>query len=393
MGKPLLYWTIKALLEKGIKDIILVINPNSFPQKEIKEKLADLDIKLSLVIQEKPLGTGDAIFRAKDLVREPFLISWPYKVYAGEIIDKILEKYKKGQRFVLVGSKTLTPWEYGIFKIADNKVVEIVENPKPGQEPSKIKMLGLHFLEPDFFDYYQKVRKHHSEDFIDALNLYLNDKKASFLLLDKEPPTLKYPWQLFELLKSAFESNKFKNYLSPSAIIGKNVVIKGKVFIGENTKIGENTVINGPCYIGKNCQIGANNIFRGPVNLENNVLTGSFCEIKNNIIQEDTHLHSGYFGDSIIGKNCRFGAGFITANRRLDRENIKSVVKGKKIDTGLTYLGTIVGDNTRFGVQVSTMPGVLIGSNCVVGPGTQVFENLNDNLTLYTKSKEIIKKN
>ena len=211
--------------------------------------------------------------------------------------------------------------------------------------------------------------------------------------MDKDLPTLKYPWDLFKTSQSMFESENFKEGVANSAVIGKNVVINGKVCIRENARIGENTVINGPCYIGDGCEIGAGNILRGPVNLEKQVKTGAFCEITNTIIQEGTHLHSGYFGDSIIGKNCRFGAGFISANKKLDRETVKSTIKNQKKDTGLASFGTVVGSNTRFGVHCSTMPGVLIGSDCIIGPGTVVFENIEDNTTFYTKFEKVIKKN
>ena len=137
-------------------------------------------------------------------------------------------------------------------------------------------------------------------------------------------------------------------------------------------------VIKGKVYIGPHCQIGDHNVLRGPLNLESGVRTGAFFEIKNSVVQEGTHFHSGYVGDSVIGRNCRFGAGFITANRRLDRGSIKSVVKGKKTDTGLTYFGTVVGDNTSFGIQASTMPGVLIGFDVNVWPGLVVFKNIKD---------------
>ena len=149
----------------------------------------------------------------------------------------------------------------------------------------------------------------------------MKEKKACLLLWENDIPSLKYPWNVLSISRIMLESESFQNYVSPAATIGTNVVIKGKVYIGDN------------------CQIGDNNVLRGPLNLEKNVKTGAFFEIKNSVVQEGTHFHSGYVGDSVIGKNCRFGAGFITANRRLDRGNIKSVVKGKKIDTGLTYFG------------------------------------------------------
>jgi bifunctional UDP-N-acetylglucosamine pyrophosphorylase/glucosamine-1-phosphate N-acetyltransferase len=394
LGKPLIYWTIKGLSEKGIKDIVLVISPNSSLKEDLSSISKDLNLKLSFVIQEKPLGTGNAIFQAKDLIKEPFFVFWPYKINSGEIAEKILEKYQKEKaQLILVGKKTATPWDYGVLKLEGEKVMEIVENPKPGEEPSDIKVIGTYFLQPDFFEYYQRIKSHHPEDFVDALNFYIKDRETRFIFYEKDAPALKYPWELLELLKVVFDLDVFKNYISPKASIGKNVVIKGDVYIEDKVSIGDNVVIYGPCFIAGGSKIGANNVFRGPVNLEKDVVTAAFAEIKNCLIQEGTHFHSGYFGDSIIGKNCRFGAGFVTANRRIDRGNIKSVVKGEKIDTGLSYFGTVIGNDTRFGIQSGTMPGVFIGSNCVIGPGTLIFNNVEDDTTLFTEFKGVKKRN
>jgi len=384
LGKPLIYWTIQGLARKGIKDIILIISAGSLLKEELSSLVQDLDVKLSYVIQENPLGTGDAIFRAKDLIKKPFFIFWPYKVNSGEIVEKILEKtQEENLSAVLIGIKTTTPWDYGILKFKKEKVIGIVEKPKPGEEDSDIKTVGTYFLKPDFFDYYQKLKKRHPGDFIDALNLYIKDKEAKVILWEKEMPSLKYSWELLGILKIMFNSESFKSYLSPGASIGENVVIRGRVFIEDNVAIGDNAVICGPVFIGKNSKIGANNVLRGPVDLEENVITGAFTEIKNCVVQKGTHFHSGYFGDSVIGEDCRFGAGFITANRRLDRANIKVKIKGKKIDTKLSWLGTIVGNNVSFGIHCGTMPGVLIGSGCAIGPGALVFKNLEDNSDLF----------
>jgi len=386
LGKSLVSWTIQSLEEAGIKDVVLVVGPNS----SLKEEFP----LISHLTQEKALGTGNALSLAKDLIKEPFLVVWPYKINAKEIIDKVLEKYKgEKPKAVLVGRKTSHPHDYGILKTEGERVVEIVENPQAGAEPSDIKVVGAYFLEPDFFDYYQKIEEHHPEDFIDALNNYIKEKATKLVVLEKEPSSLKYPWEVLGILPMMFDSDNFKPSISQTAKIGENVVMEGDVYIGEKVVIGANTVILGPCYIGDNCKIGANNVLRGPVNLEKDVVTGALMEIKNSLVQEGTHFHSGYLGDSVIGKNCRFGAGFIVANRRIDRGNIKSVVKGEKVDTGLTYLGVIVGDNTRFGIHSGTMPGVLIGSDCLIGPGSLVFENLEDNTAFYTKFEGVRKEN
>jgi NDP-sugar pyrophosphorylase family protein len=180
--------------------------------------------------------------------------------------------------------------------------------------------------------------------------------------------------------------------IAKTAKISKNVIIDGKIFIGENAKIFEGAVIKGPCYIGDNCVIGTNSLIRDFTNLENNCLIGALAEVTRCIFQENVHTHSGYFGDSIFGKSCKIGAGTITANARIDRGEIKSIVKGEKINTGLDSFGVVMGENSRIGINCSLMPGVLIGNNCDISPNTVVFENIEDNTDFLTKFEGVIKK-
>lgn len=372
LGKPIIYWTLKGLAESGVEDIVVVCKKESqIPL--VLQKENDLQVSLRFVFQEEPLGTGNALLQARELITGDFFAVWPNKVNAEDIAQKVLEKQKQEKsEVVLVGAVTSTPWNYGVARLEGERVLEIVENPERGKEPSSIKVSGFYYLQKDFFEYYGKV-KHGEADFIDAINLYLKDKKASLAEIEKDVPTLKYPWELFELFDILFAKQTVSQYIAPSA------------------KIGQGTVIEGSVYIDEDCEIGANNVLRGPLSLEQGVKTGAFCEIKHSIVQEGTHFHSGYIGDSIIGRNCRFGAGFITANRRLDRGTISSVVKGKKVDTGLTYWGTAVGDNVHIGIHAGTMPGVLISSEAVIGPGTIVFENVPDNTTLHAQFEQITK--
>jgi len=216
-------------------------------------------------------------------------------------------------------------------------------------------------LPQKFFEYYKKVPEHQYA-FESALDLYAKENEARVVIVKEEPSSFKYPWHLFEVTK--FLMDKY---------------LGNKTHIGKNAKIYEGAVIKGPCYIGDNCVIGNNSLIREYVNLENDCLIGAFAEVTRSIFQEDIHTHSGYFGDSIFGKGCRLGAGTITANVRIDRGEIKSAVKEEKINTGLTSLGCIMGENTKTGVHCSLMPGVLIGSNCLIWPSSVVSGNIRDN--------------
>jgi len=424
LGKSLIYWTIKGLAENGIKDIIVVRNPHSSLQ-EMLDQENDLGVQISYVVQGEQLGTGNALAQAKALIKEPFLVLWPNKINSQDIIQKILsQQTARGgtvpPQIVLVGAETSTPQDYAMIRVDGEKVIELVEKPERGREPSNMKAIGAYLLQPDFFSYYEKLEKHHEADFIDALNAYIKDKKASLVTLTEDVPTLKYPWELFGVLDILFNSENFKEEVASTAQIGKNVVMEGPVYVGENTLIKANTVIEGPVYIGDNCKIGYSNVLRGPLNIESGFISGGFMEIKHSIIQKDNHFHSGFFGDSIVGEGSRFGAGFITANRRLDRGNIKVKVhphtkqgpvplngtngnevsprsgvgvNDEKMDTGLTCFGTVIGDNSKLGIHTGTMPGTFIGSDCVVGPGTMVMQHLENGTTFYTKFENEAKRN
>jgi len=338
MGKPLLYYTLDGLKKAKIKDIIIVQGPKREIEEELKQYKTGLNIRY--IVQEKPKGMGEAIFRARNLIKSRFFVLNAERIDGGEIIEK--------------------------------------------KEPSNIKVVGVYLLDPSFFQFWQKL-KGGQYDFEKVISFLAKHDQVRWAFLkksEKETPPLKYPWHLFAMTKYLMEKHLRKE-ISKEAEISNKATISGDVFIGKGTKILEGAVIKGPCYIGENCFVGTNSLIREHTDLEKNVLIGAFAEVTRSIFQEDVYTHSGYFGDSIFGKGCRLGAGTITANVRIDRGEIK--VKSQKINTGLKSLGCIMGENAKTGIHCSLMPGVLIGLNCQIGPHSVVSENIEDNTNFYTK--------
>jgi UDP-3-O-[3-hydroxymyristoyl] glucosamine N-acyltransferase len=143
------------------------------------------------------------------------------------------------------------------------------------------------------------------------------------------------------------DTNINKQEIDQSVEVAKNVVIEGNVIIKEGTRIFENAVIKGPCYIGKNCIIGNNVLIRNHSVLEDETMVGANAEVARCIFQKNVHTHAGFFGDSIFDEGVRVGCGTITANVRLNREEIISIVKDKKVSTKLNSLGMIVGPRVQ----------------------------------------------
>ncbi|MDP2930604.1 MAG: sugar phosphate nucleotidyltransferase [bacterium] len=374
MGRPLIWYTIKNLGDFGIKDIIIVQDK----LKEIERELNKYSFKSTIryVVQSKPKGMGETLLKAEKFIKDQFFIVNPYHFEAGRLMREMIGKSKKtGSSLILAGKKTSSFWNYGILDLNGDRALGLIEKPRKSKK-SSIRVIGIYLLPRDFFGYYKRTSRGQYA-FEDALDLYMKEKNVRTVITKQETPSLKYPWDLLGLSKLLM--NRFLvTKTNKSARISKRAVIGNNVYIGKGVKVFEGAVIKDFCYIGDNCIIGNNAIVREHTDLENNIIVGANAEITRSIIQEGTHVHSGFFGDSIIGENCRVGAGVVVANRRFDRRNISSVVKDEKIDTGLTFLGTVIGRDTAIGINAGFMPGIFVGSNCIVGPGSLIFGNIPD---------------
>jgi NDP-sugar pyrophosphorylase family protein len=159
--------------------------------------------------------------------------------------------------------------------------------------------------------------------------------------------------QILNMLLTESIKRQNDSYISPTAIIGKNV------------------------YIGNNCQIHDYACVRDNCILLNNVIVGHCSEISNSIIFSNTSItHKVTVGSSIIGRNVNLGANvtlaapniFNTDMRKLQK-NIKiKLLSGEILDTNLAKFGSVIGDDSRIGMNSSCGPGVLLGKSNYVYP-------------------------
>jgi bifunctional UDP-N-acetylglucosamine pyrophosphorylase/glucosamine-1-phosphate N-acetyltransferase len=148
-----------------------------------------------------------------------------------------------------------------------------------------------------------------------------------------------------------------------SGEIEPGATLKGNVSVGKGSIVRSGAYIVGPVLIGEDSDIGPNCYIRPSSCIGNNVRVGNAVEVKNSAIMNDTKIgHLSYVGDSVIGERCNFGAGTICSNLRHDKGNIKSFVKGKKMDSDRRKLGVIMGDEVLTGINTTIYPGTVIES-------------------------------
>ena len=389
LGKPIIEHTIEELRDAGVDEVIIVEGPD----KNIEGQIDSAD---HYVVQKEPKGMGNALRQAEDLLDDDFLVLTPYRANASKFFKPMIEKMEEeDSEIVFVSTPTKEPEKYGILDLKDGKAVDMVEKPDPEDAPSNRKVAGMYLLNESFFDHLDEVEEWEYQ-FEDALSRQMEQNPASVLEIEEETNSIKYPWDLFSVVEELME-DKSQN-ISEKASIADSAEIKGDVIVEDGASILENAVIKGPAYIGENVTIGNNALIRDHVALEKECTAGANTEIKNSVMQPSSSIHSGFIGDSIIGRDTHIGAETVIANRDFrkngERPEIESDLIGKDYskESGRSFLGAIIGDNVDIGVNVSIMPGIQIGSDAKIGPGTVVKENIEKKETVYVKQDQVRKK-
>jgi len=190
VDKPIIQYIIEEAISSGIEEIIFVsrpgerkildyfkkeLNPKNALKSKYKnhfiEELENLEkiskkISFSQVIQKRPLGDGQAILMAENLVkREPCAVLFDDDVVDAETpclkqLIKVFEKYQKPvmalykvpkpsfQFYGMVGGKKVEKRVYRIDKM--------IEKPSIKDSPSNLAIVGKRIITPDVFNYLRK---------------------------------------------------------------------------------------------------------------------------------------------------------------------------------------------------------------------------------------------
>ncbi len=372
LGKPLLGHAISGLRSVGIVDCVVVVGPDESGAKEVRDFVSDgssWGVRIQIVEEPDQAGMGRALQVATPLLTDDFVVVNPYHVQVAGVVTQLFS-VRPTANGVITLTPTKQPWEYGVAEIdALGMVKTIVEKPEKGTLVSELRLVGLYVLPIDFLPYLDRFSPAQSH-FEQALSAYAQEHTLASITLPSAPPSLKYPWGIFPLLHELLDT--VVPTVHSTATVAKTAIIDGPVVIDAGATIHEYAVIKGPVYIGRNATVGSHTLVREYSSLEEGSSVGCFTELRQTILGPRSSLHSGFIGDSVIGADCRIGAGFCTANRRIDREGIKVTVKGTRIQSEQTRLGVFIGNGSKVGINVSTMPGAVIAPGSVIKPGTTI---------------------
>ena len=393
-GKPILEHLVNAVRAAGIKEILMVVGYKAETIKEYFGNGSEFGVSINYVNQKRILGTADAIASVKEHVNEDFLVVNGDLLSSSDAIKSVIKMHEKVESIAtLAAVKVEKPEQYGILKVKDGRLTDIIEKPSSKTPSSNLVNAGIYLFSIEIFDFIEqtKISKRGELEITDSIHLIVKNGKTVAVTEIPSDSWLDIgrPWDLLDANMRVLKSIK------PSILgrVEKGAHIKGPVFVSRNTIVRSGAYIEGPVFIGDGSDIGPNCYIRPYTSIGRNVRIGNACEIKNSILMDGVRIgHLSYVGDSIIGEGCNLGAGSISANLRFDKKTVKMKIRGEKIDTGRMKMGVIMGDNVMTGIGALFMPGVTIGYNSWIGPNIVVYNDVPPN-TILTLEQRVRRRN
>jgi UDP-N-acetylglucosamine diphosphorylase/glucosamine-1-phosphate N-acetyltransferase len=377
-GKPILEHCLNALKAAGVKEVVIVVN---YMADSIRTYFGDgkkCGVQIQYVEQKGVLGTGNAVSVVEPIMPKDFVVVNGDMLFDAEAVKTVIESHQKEKPSATLAVVPVErPENYGIVELDGKKVKRITEKPLPNQTPNNLANAGIYVFSPEIFQKIsQTSRSSRGEwEIPDALTLLIGENRlvTAVRLDSKQWLDIGRPWDLLEANRWALI--RIKHRIGGSIENGAHLL--GPVTVAETARVRSGAYVEGPAYIDEESDIGPNCYVRPYTSIGRKVRIGNACEIKNSIVMDHCHIgHLSYVGDSIIGENCNFGAGTITANYRLDAKEVKMVIKDKVVETGRKKLGVIMGDKVKTGINALFMPGIKVGNNSWVGPNVLVQRDL-----------------
>ncbi|MBN2087506.1 UTP--glucose-1-phosphate uridylyltransferase [Candidatus Peregrinibacteria bacterium] len=181
VDKPVIQYLVEEAVSSGIEEIIFVISKDKelirdyfSPNPELEEtlrikgksdalqKVAELHkmAKFSYVYQNEPLGDGDAILKAKELIgNEPFMVLFGDDIIKGDVpaSKQLIQNYTGG---VIIAVEEVDKKYAPLYGIIDPgvqngnlfEVKTLVEKPSPEEAPSNLGIIGKFICPPEIFE-------------------------------------------------------------------------------------------------------------------------------------------------------------------------------------------------------------------------------------------------
>ncbi len=403
-GRPIITWPIAAACAAGAGAIIVVDSPQRRLEAVVEEGV-------ELVVQERPLGTADAVRAAAGAFGDAdtvVVINGDAPLVTAESLRGLVAQHERSGAAGTIASVVLDdPRGYGrVIRASDGTVERVAETKAPGDaSPLELQIREVNtgmfaFDAAPLVQALAQVRadnaqgEHYLPDVLPILRDHERTIDAYELADPDEMLGINDRLQLAEVNAVAQREIHARHMLAGVTIVNPAAtVIDAGVEIGQDTTIAPFTSLHGSTVIGERSTIGPNStlidaqvgdgasilyayitgakvgdrVSVGPFAylrpgtvLREGSKAGTFVEIKNSDVGAGSKVpHLSYIGDADIGENSNLGASTITANY-----------------DGYRKHRTRIGDRVKTSVDTTFIAPVSVGDDAYTGAGSVIGEDV-----------------
>ena len=401
LGRRIVDWVLAAAHELDIEPLVIVASLST----------AELFPGLEVTVQERPLGTGDAVRSARTLLEdradEILVLSGDTPLLTSALLSELVETHRREQAAATVLS--FCPEDvrsYGrVLRDEKDRVSAIVEAVDASPEELAVREVNSSiyvFRAEKLWPALEQLEPANAQG-----ELYLTDA-IRFLVSQNEPVSaciaddpveaegvntrtemaaaaaiLRDRINKAHMLAGVSIVDPVSTWiepcveLEPDSTVHPFCVLKGQTRVRSGAEIGPH-VVAADAEIGENVTVGPFCYLRPGTVLGTGAKAGTFVEIKNSQVGEGAKVpHLSYIGDSEVGAGTNVAAGAITANYRPELGPGKQKTK--------------IGRNVRTGVHNSFVPPVEVGDDAVIAAGSVITDDVPPGALAIARARQLNK--
>jgi glucose-1-phosphate thymidylyltransferase len=299
-NKPVLFYGIEAMAAAGIRDVGIVIAPET--GDEIRAAVGDgrpFGVSVTYIEQDEPLGLAHAALTA-----QPFLGDSPFVMYLGDNllqggIEELVAEFRahKPDALILL-TRVADPQNYGVAELHDGAVVRLVE--KPAEPRTDLALVGVYMFTPAIHDAARAISPstRGELEITDAIQ-HLVDSGMRV-----EPHVVEGWWKDTGRLDDMLEANRLiLDNLEPrmdGELVDSRV--DGRVVVEAGARL-ERSNVRGPAMIGAGTRLV--DAYVGPYTSIGEGCTIEQAEVEHSILLSGSSVHNlaGRMESSLLGRN------------------------------------------------------------------------------------------
>jgi bifunctional UDP-N-acetylglucosamine pyrophosphorylase / glucosamine-1-phosphate N-acetyltransferase len=375
LGRRVVDWVLESARGAGADPLVVVASPGT----------RDVYDGVAVAVQEKPLGTGNAVASARRTLEgftgRVLVLDAAAPLLTGEHLRALVDEHaSEGARVTILSFESSRLLPYGrVVRGADGAVQEIVEEKDASPEQRAIRELNSSiyvFEAQSLWEALDKLDAHNAQG-----ELYLTDtighivdgggRAAAWVCPDElalAAAVLRDRINERHMLAGATIVDPATTWIDAGVTLEADVVVhpftmlRGSTAVAAGAEIGPH-VVGIDASVGEGATVGPFCYLRPGTVLEAGAKAGTFVEIKESRIGARTKVpHLSYIGDADIGEDTNIAAGNVTANYSHEPGR----PKGR----------TTIGRNVRTGVDNTFVAPVTVGDDVWLWSGTVVTDDV-----------------